>query len=70
MLVNARKGLEPLIVGKPHQPLLDVVHRALKFDPATTVMVGDRLETDILWGHRGGLSTLLVWTGQSELGAC
>ncbi|KAL8283759.1 hypothetical protein RQP46_005554 [Phenoliferia psychrophenolica] len=29
VLYGARKGLVPTIVGKPHQPLLDVVHKAL-----------------------------------------
>lgn len=84
-LFTARKGLEPIIVGKPHQPLLDVVHDAyvfpspqtvssndrslsrLKFDPKRTIMVGDRLATDILFGKRGGVSTLLVLTGSTKL---
>lgn len=42
VLYGARKGLVPTIVGKPYQPLLDVVHGALKFDPSRTVMCGDR----------------------------
>jgi ribonucleotide monophosphatase NagD (HAD superfamily) len=30
-------------------------------------MVGDRLSTDIAFGHEGGLSTLLVLTGKIDI---
>ncbi|GAA6027183.1 hypothetical protein JCM8097_002463 [Rhodosporidiobolus ruineniae] len=60
------KGRKPTIVGKPYQPLLDVVHREMHFDPSTTIFIGDRLETDVLFAKRGGVDSILVWTGISK----
>jgi glycerol-1-phosphatase len=50
----------PEVVGKPHPPLFD---RARARTGAHTLMVGDRLDTDIAGARAAGLDTLLVLTG-------
>jgi len=61
-LVTALKR-EPLAIGKPKKTMIDCIKAKHDFDPARTLMIGDRLNTDIAFGQSGGLSTLLVLTG-------
>ncbi|KAF8153302.1 p-nitrophenyl phosphatase [Crassisporium funariophilum] len=56
-------GRNPVCTGKPSSTMLDCVKAKVHFDPKRTIMVGDRLNTDILFGKNGGLTTLLVMTG-------
>ena len=60
VLVTAT-GREPVIAGKPEPPLhAESVQRVGAKRP---LVVGDRLDTDIEGGVRGGAATLLVLTG-------
>jgi len=54
---------DPISIGKPNATMLDCIKAKHDFDPSRTIMIGDRLDTDILFGKRGGVSTLLVLTG-------
>ncbi|KAG8761330.1 hypothetical protein FRC14_004735 [Serendipita sp. 396] len=56
-------GREPLSIGKPGRTMLDCIKAKHQFDPSRTIMIGDRLDTDIAFGKNGGVSTLLVMTG-------
>lgn len=58
---------DPIIVGKPNQPMIDTLFASTDLDPHRTLMVGDRLNTDILFGQRGGIDTMLVLTGVNQL---
>jgi 4-nitrophenyl phosphatase len=60
-------GRTPVLIGKPEPHLFLEALRRLGTKPAHTVVVGDRLETDILGGHKAGLRTALMLTGVSQL---
>ncbi|GAA5962024.1 hypothetical protein JCM8115_002885 [Rhodotorula mucilaginosa] len=60
------RGQKPIVVGKPYQPLLDVIKREINYDRKRTVFIGDRLETDVLFAKRGEIDSILVWTGISK----
>lgn len=63
--IEAGCGREPdVVAGKPNAGLLEILESATGLDRKRTCMVGDRLDTDILFGNAGGLgSSLLVYTG-------
>jgi len=56
------------VVGKPSPIMLEVALDALGVAPADAVIVGDRIETDIAMGKRGGLGAILVLSGVTRPG--
>jgi HAD superfamily hydrolase (TIGR01450 family) len=54
-------------MGKPDRIMIDTVVAHLGVEPANTVMVGDRLETDIRMAVNAGMKSALVLTGDSQL---
>ncbi len=68
--LQAASGVEPLVIGKPHAPMFEAALELLGSQPAQTLMIGDRINTDILGAARAGMRTALVMTGistQAEL---
>lgn len=66
MQVGAIKGSsqrEPTVVGKPADFMLKDIAAKFGLEAAQMCMVGDRLDTDMEFGLRGGLSTALVLSG-------
>lgn len=61
--LQTASGRTPVIVGKPHLPMFEAALAALQTTPAETLMVGDRLNTDIAGAAACGLRTALVLTG-------
>ncbi len=58
----SKRKLE-LVVGKPSPLIVEVALEQLGRQADECLMVGDRVETDILMGHRAGMQTALVLTG-------
>jgi 4-nitrophenyl phosphatase len=65
--LQAASGIEPIVIGKPNGPIMDVLLNKYGLKGKDCVMVGDRLETDILAGIRAGMQTVLVLTGASRI---
>ncbi|KAM9671388.1 chronophin [Trichechus inunguis] len=65
--VETASGRQALVVGKPSPFMFECITEHFSVDPARMLMVGDRLETDILFGHRCGMTTVLTLTGVSRL---
>lgn len=54
---------EPITVGKPSTFLMDFLLQKYNITTSRMCMVGDRLDTDILFGQNAGCRTLLVFSG-------
>jgi phosphoglycolate phosphatase len=57
---------EPVVTGKPACFLVNDIIARHACSPHKMIMVGDRLDTDILWGRNTGMATLLVMTGEGS----
>ncbi|KAJ6863920.1 2-phosphoglycolate phosphatase 2 isoform 4 [Populus alba x Populus x berolinensis] len=54
---------EPIVVGKPSTFMMDFLLQKFHINTSKMCMVGDRLDTDILFGQNAGCKTLLVLSG-------
>jgi NagD protein len=62
-LISRATGVEPYFVGKPNPLMMRSALNAIDAHSETTVMIGDRMDTDIVSGLEAGMETVLVLTG-------
>eukprot|EP00181_Compsopogon_caeruleus_P002514 CAMPEP_0184686996 /NCGR_PEP_ID=MMETSP0312-20130426/24793_1 /TAXON_ID=31354 /ORGANISM="Compsopogon coeruleus, Strain SAG 36.94" /LENGTH=298 /DNA_ID=CAMNT_0027142657 /DNA_START=173 /DNA_END=1069 /DNA_ORIENTATION=- len=65
-MVGAIKGCtgqEPIVVGKPSALMIDYIVEKFQIAKDKICMVGDRLDTDVLFGKQNGLSSVLTLSG-------
>jgi NagD protein len=65
-LVTKATGVRPYFVGKPNPLMMRSALRAIDAHSESTVMIGDRMDTDIVAGLEAGMETVLVLTGISS----
>lgn len=57
---------EPLYIGKPNKTIVEMCLKQSGFLKEETLVIGDRLYTDIACGINGGVDTALVFTGEAR----
>ena len=65
-LISTATGRQPYFIGKPNPLMMRSALNQLEAHSETTVMVGDRMDTDIVSGLEAGLRTVLVSTGSTR----
>jgi NagD protein len=64
-LIERATGRSPYFVGKPNPLMMRGALNALGAHSETTLMIGDRMDTDVHSGIEAGLQTILVLSGIS-----
>jgi NagD protein len=64
--IEKATGVKPYFIGKPNPLMMRSALRRLNSHSETTVMIGDRMNTDILAGLETGMETILVLTGVTK----
>jgi NagD protein len=62
-MITATTGVQPYFVGKPNPLMMRSALRALGVHSEEAMMIGDRMDTDVISGMESGLETVLVLTG-------
>jgi len=65
-LITKATGVEPYFVGKPNPLMMRSALNQIEAHSEGTVMVGDRMDTDVLSGLEAGMRTILVLTGSTR----
>lgn len=62
-MLETATGVHPLVIGKPATPMFEAALRVTDTPAVKTLMVGDRLDTDISGAQAVGLKTALLLSG-------
>lgn len=64
-MITHATGKVPTYLGKPNPEVVYLCQKASGFSPEETLVVGDRLYTDIACGINAGVDTCVLFTGEA-----
>ena len=65
-LIEASTGKTPLVIGKPNKEVVESIASKYNLNKEDMAMVGDRLYTDIMMGINAGITSVLVYSGETK----
>ncbi len=65
-LITKATGVQPYFVGKPNPLMMRSALNQIEAHSETTVMIGDRMDTDVISGLEAGMRTVLVLSGSTH----
>ena len=64
-MITATTDIKPVYLGKPNPKVVELCLLDSGFSKEETIVVGDRLYTDIACGINAGVDTCVVFTGEA-----
>lgn len=65
-LIEASTGKKPKVIGKPNKEVVESIADKYGLDKSTMAMVGDRLYTDVQTGINAGITSVVVFSGETK----
>jgi len=66
MMLEHATSRKPVFIGKPEPTMVEIVREKYGYEKDETVVIGDRLYTDIAIGINAGVTTVCVLTGETS----
>lgn len=67
VMIRNATGRDPAFIGKPEPTMIRIVMERFGYTPEQTVVVGDRVYTDIAAGINAGVTTVGVLSGEATV---
>lgn len=64
--LKTASGKEPIVIGKPSDIMADFILTKAGVKPEEIMLIGDRIDTDVIMGKNFGMKTTLVLTGYTR----